>query len=64
MRTKIFVMQLDSHMTAVAPFEQRPQVFSFFSFFFLTPKPKINEGSSELNHEFVQADMMIKEEKT
>ena len=27
-------------------------------------KPKINEGSSELNNEFVQADMMIKEEKT
>ena len=37
---------------------------TFFFFLFFCTKPKINEGSSELNNEFVQADMMIKEEKT
>ena len=39
-------------------------IFYFLFFFLFLLKPKINEGSSELNNEFVQADMMIKEEKT
>ena len=48
-----------------------PYLFFVFLFFFTeskqysdTIKPKLNEGSSELNNEFIQADMMIKEEKT
>ena len=39
-------------------------IFLFIYLFIILQKLKINEGSSELNNEFVRADMMIKEEKT